>query len=119
MGGGWYLLSDWYPALFPHHSSFCKQNPPAFLLWGSGHYCEALCRGDALAVAESLHLRCQLVWQPGVRVGEGEQGAEPPGGESREAAWLPSPCGTCRGCGCNKSLSKSAEVWLPAVTHLV
>lgn len=31
--------------------------------------------GDALAVAESLHLRCQLEWQPGVKVGEGEQGA--------------------------------------------
>lgn len=36
-GGGWYLLSDWYPESFLHHSSSCKQNPPAFLLGGSGH----------------------------------------------------------------------------------
>lgn len=31
-----------------------------------------------------------MVWQPGVRAGEGEQGA--PWGESREAALPPGPC---------------------------
>lgn len=103
-------------------TSFCKQNPLAFHMWGWGSYRAAFCGGDALAWQVG---GASLVSQPCVRVGEEEEEQE---GVSRGQGQGKQPCFPVlvlllawlrTRCGCNESLGKSAKVQRPTVSHLV